>query len=74
MTNEGFTFTADNIDDWPYTPPVETFMALEEKNRNLWYMVGSGHHRNLFDAAWDEVWRLRRDMQRLQNERNEHEE
>jgi hypothetical protein len=41
------------------TAPLAEFVAAYEADDNLWWVVGCGHHQNLFDAAMEEVDRLR---------------
>ena len=46
------------LDDGP-TAPLDAFVAEYEKDDNIWWVVGCGHHQNLFEAAVAEVERLR---------------
>jgi hypothetical protein len=41
------------------TAPLEDFRAAYEADDNWWWRIGCGHHQNLFDAACDEIDRLR---------------
>lgn len=40
-------------DDWPHTPPVHVFLALQDKDPNLWWRMSSGHGQNIADDAID---------------------
>lgn len=46
-------------DRWPHTPPHHVFRALYEEDDNLWWRAGSGHGMNAYDAALEEIDRLR---------------
>ena len=37
--------------DWPHTPPLDVYLALTAEHPNLWWMIGCGHHLNLFEDA-----------------------
>lgn len=41
------------------TAPLAEFFAAYEEDDNLWWRVGCGHHMNLFDAAMEEIDRLK---------------
>lgn len=41
------------------TAPLSEFVAAYERDDNIWWVVGCGHHQNLFDAAIEEIERLR---------------
>ena len=47
--------------DWDNvpTPPLPEFCEEYEKDSNLWWVIGSGHGMNLFDAALEEIERLK---------------
>ena len=49
----------DDPKDWKYTPPLAEFRKAYDKDDNIWWMTGCGHHKNLFDEACDEIDRLR---------------
>lgn len=43
--------------DWDRspTPPLDAVITALEADRNLWWVMGCGHHENLFDAAVDRM-------------------
>ena len=40
-------------DEWPHTPPVYVFLALQDKDPNLWWRMPSGHGQNIAEDAID---------------------
>ena len=40
-------------DGWPHTPPVHVFLALQDKDPNLWWRMSSGHGQNIAEEAID---------------------
>jgi hypothetical protein len=40
-------------DEWPHTPPVHVFLALQDKDPNLWWRMSSGHGQNIAEEAID---------------------
>lgn len=40
-------------DEWPHTPPVYVFLALQDKDPNLWWRMSSGHGQNIAEDAID---------------------
>jgi hypothetical protein len=38
------------LDDGP-TAPLDAFVAEYEADDNIWWVIGCGHHQNLFDEA-----------------------
>lgn len=48
------------------TPPLEDFREAYEADDTIWWSLGCGHHQNLFEAACEEIDRLRGEVVRLQ--------
>lgn len=46
------------------TPPLAEFVAAMDYDDNLWWVVGCGHHVNLFEAAVVEIEDLRAEVLR----------
>lgn len=44
------------------TPSLEEFCARYEADNNEWWGISCGHHQNLFEAACEEVDRLRAEL------------
>lgn len=44
------------------TAPLDEFLAVYEQDDNVWWMIGGGHHMNLFDAAVDQLEDARREI------------
>lgn len=42
-------------EDWPHTPPLEIFLALEKEDRHLFWRVSSGHIENLLEEAVETI-------------------
>jgi DNA-binding transcriptional MerR regulator len=46
-------------DQYAPTPALGVFLAALREDSRLWWRVNCGHHLNLFEAALDEIQRLR---------------
>ena len=44
--------------DWPHTPSLEIFLALEKRDPNLRWRAGMGHMDNLLDEAIERLERV----------------
>lgn len=44
---------SDDPNDWPHTPPVHVFLALQDKDPNLWWRMSSGDGQNIAEDAID---------------------
>lgn len=49
-------------DDRAPTAPLTDFRPDYDENDNLWWMLDSGHMQNLFEAACEEIDRLRSEV------------
>lgn len=59
MTDSGWLDAIEAMyADGAPTAPLDDFRRAYADDDNLWWVVGSGHHQNLFDAACDEIDRL----------------
>jgi len=45
------------------TPSLDEYAELAKLDPNLWWRMGPGHHRNLFDAALEEIEQLRKALE-----------
>jgi hypothetical protein len=41
------------------TAPLDEFLEEMDADDNVWWMIGSGHHLNLFEEAVEQLERLR---------------
>lgn len=44
------------------TAPLADFRDIYDRDDNIWWVIDSGHHQNLFEAACEEIDRLREEM------------
>jgi hypothetical protein len=54
------------FDDNGPTPSVDEFLVMQERDSNLWWRIGCGHHENLFDSAVEQRDALRAAIQAVQ--------
>jgi len=47
------------------TPPLDEYLAAEEKDGNIFWTIGCGHHENLLDAAVEQRDAARAEVERL---------
>lgn len=50
-------------DQWPYTPPLDVWIALEERDPHLFWKTPTGHHQNLLDSAVEQIKELRAQLE-----------
>jgi len=50
------------------TPKLEVFRADYDRDDNIWWMIGGGHHQNLFEAACERIDELEQEVADLRAE------
>ena len=46
-----FEYRHDNVEEWPSTPPLETYQALCKEDDNLFWRLDPGDAQNLLEDA-----------------------
>jgi hypothetical protein len=57
------------LDNGP-TAPLDAFVAEYEADDNIWWVIGCGHHQNLFDEAVERMLAAEVEVERLRAQRD----